>query len=352
MAFVPGLREGYYSVQPKQMCVNLPKNIDDHDILDDVEPEDMPLSTPTNMSYFVVRLEFSELARMIVDAQPPPWSESKTISAGDFIVLGNRIEESLRRLPAYFRLENADDAEVKEMHRKMPALTMQRAIMNLGAQVAVIRLHRPYLFRKSPSPPFHRSRDLCLQAARQLLKIRQSMNNIRSSLAFARSRISLVVHHLFVATLVLAMDLCFNKISDDRAREERRQEVREACSILEDARGASPMAADYMAPLLDILRKHKISLQEPDQRIISNNATRQYATSKTLVKDKRDVGSGVIAPADASGPLATGYSAQDGNTGTIDDDTSWESALDFPTMLDSVPDWDELFADIDSTYTF
>lgn len=346
MCNISGPQDGFYSVQVKSMCVNMPKNIDDDDLRDDIEPEDRPISQPTEMSYFIVRCVAGEFARMMIDASPPISCPLTSIAPEDFTILEVKLEECIGSLPAYFRLEEMDSPDVKTLHQRMPQLTMQRAIINLGIHLAKIRLHRPHMFQKPPPPQFAHCRGACVDAARQMIMISNSMNHIQSNLALSRSRISFVLHHYFMAVLVLALDLCFNDFPSDRAKGERRKELRNACKLLEDTQEVSTVAAGYLVPLMDVLRKHRISLHDPEQRPARSEDVRQTENGNTQSARYN----GIVMPTDipeqaVSGSMGGFYDVMSNNM-----NVNWQDVLEFPSF-ETTPDWDQLFADIDSTYT-
>lgn len=93
------------------------------------------------------------------------------------------------------------------------------------------------------------------------------------------ARLATVVQHVFMAAIILVMDICFNKSEEDEGR--GKGEVTQACKILDDLKCESPMARRFLDPLMEILRKHRIILlhQSPTLR------ASQLATEK---KDATD----------------------------------------------------------------
>lgn len=389
MCNIPGPQEGFYSCQPSQCCVNMPLNISDEALTDISPPVGLPLSVPTQMSYFILRCTAGDLARLIVDAQPPPSSSSTLISSADFTALQNIASETFNRLPAYFRLDKQHEPEVMALHKADPYLTMQRAIVNLGVYLGTIRLHRPYLFRRDLAHPYTRSRETCLHAARQIIAIRKSMNEIHSTLGFSRGKITFIVHHVFMAVLVLAFDLCFNGAvldSEEEGLEGRKKEVREACEMLEVEGGGAEqgmgVAERYLRPLRETLSRHRVLLGEKekdkerdkvgagtatkkDQGIVPGFADQESGTSMAKHADA-DLGfdasavnssaGGTYLPWDSGQTNTITTSAGDYMNGSMDtaDDASflWNDILEFPMTFETTPDWDQVFADLDATCTF
>lgn len=348
MCNINGPQEGVYSINPKHMCVELPTNIDDNDLNDTTATKAKEMNEPTEMSYFIFRCMAGDYVRKIADAQPSMASGETKMDGKALIELEEDYRGFKVHLPDYFKLEKMDDPKVQAIHKHKPQLSMQRFIINLGIYLSKIRLHRPYLFWRTSTQPYASSRHACVEAARSLISVRRGMDNLESSYASSRTRIRFIVHHFFMAILVLALDLCFNEFPDDEAREAQRREVKDACKVLEghDETG-SPVASRLMVPLLDILRKHKISLQVPVQWPLRNEDIRNTADAGA-----RNSGyAGIADPADAGEQQAgaAGLEAFSGFAGS--GNMLWQDMLDLPNTFETTPDWDQLFADIDSTYS-
>ncbi|KAL1303213.1 hypothetical protein AAFC00_006631 [Neodothiora populina] len=372
LANLIGPQDGCYLIQPEQTCVDLPLNINDTDLTDDRVPVGLPISQPTDMSYIIVRITLADLWRQFVNARPPVSSEAHLISESVVRQMDVLVDRMYDEQPPYYRLDMADDAEVKRQYERMPHLRMQCRIVNLGRHLAALRLHRPFLFRR----PVSRSRQVCVDAARSILSIRRSMDDINTTLAHARTSVSFIVHHTFLAVLVLTFDLCFNDFPDDGTREKRKAEVQAACKTLQDTRDNSTVAARYLEPLLDTLKKHKVVFQDlqPQQQS-------QTLGSKDMLKMRqRSFATAAISPGTTMSQESiytpglndkfatrslTSTNGSTANDSTMPDcsamnmtrgyegsgATQWHDILDFPA-LEVTPDWDQLFADLDATLTY
>lgn len=62
-----------------------------------------------------------------------------------------------------------------------------------------------------------------------------------------------VIHHLFVATVILSMDYCFNQ--EDLGNERRKQEIIDCCRVLERSQGESEIARRGVEQLRKVLKK-------------------------------------------------------------------------------------------------
>jgi hypothetical protein len=65
-----------------------------------------------------------------------------------------------------------------------------------------------------------------------------------------------VMHHVFMAAVILLVDVCFNW--EDVLAEKRKEEVIDACRMLTRAQRTSPVARRAVDAMMGILRKHWI----------------------------------------------------------------------------------------------
>ena len=251
------------------MCVNLPRNISDEDLHDPSLPLDysVPLSVPTSMSYLIHRIKLAEISRHIVDAMPLSPSAPDTIPYNDFIALDREFETLLADLPPFFQLNPRPDSLPSNLTSiEIKHIESQRHMVHMTTSTRRSKFHQPYLIRGFTDPKYHHSRDVCLSCARGVVRMFKGMD--RDGLSSTNMlRLSGMHHHLFFAGIALVMDLCFNTpvggiggIGD----EERKEEVREACRILEEAKGKSVVAKRFLAGLIGVLRRHGVSLDDND----------------------------------------------------------------------------------------
>lgn len=358
-ATMPGPQSGAYNIQPKHMCVRLPKNIDDDELFHDRETPDRPLSYPTTMSYFLVRSMAGDYIRAVFDLIPLGVADSGPHEPHEMIMMENKANECIQSLPKYFRVEYANDPEVKSMERKLPQLSMQRGIINLGILCSKIRMYRPYLFQKGLPHPYSTARTQCVDAARRLVEIRRSMEDIDTQLAASRTKLTVIVHHTFIAIVVLSLDLCFNDFPNETEKDERREEIKAATKLLDGDREYPSMAARYLAPLVEILQKHKIRIRETEQQPSKTNGPANVP-DEAAAEASREIGH-IVIPADIPeevDPLGNSlhgeqemqeqYNFANMGGGT---DMSWHDILNFPSTFENPSDWENLFDDLDYTYT-
>jgi hypothetical protein len=95
------------------------------------------------------------------------------------------------------------------------------------------RLHRPYLLRGAKDPKYAYSRMVCLRSARSTIELGNTiMSSSKDLIAF---KIWTINHHMYVATVILVMDYCFNR-SEPRAKE-RKEEILECFRALKRNHG-------------------------------------------------------------------------------------------------------------------
>jgi hypothetical protein len=202
---------------------------------------------------------------------------------------------------------------------------------------------------------------MCLRSARNALEVNRVLEKTKSDLGCAPARFGTVVHHVFMATVVLVMDLCFNKIEGQE--EQRQAEVMGACRMLREAKQDSVLSKMFLDPLMDILQKHR-ALILSDQKPLSspqpgaNNCAlpdkRIYDTLKSVSQQPLrfpGVTSGNectdnISPMAPPRPASQQYHMTETHDCTGIDEIM-QNYIDFGPNMD-IPRWNELFADLDS----
>lgn len=247
LAFTPGPQEGTYSIQPSQMHVNQPHYLESCD-------QDAGNVSLLSTAYFLERVRLAEVCRAVVDSLSP----LKMIENANYeqvIFLDGKFEDLIRSLPAFFRLDQGS-----ELLYTAPQLTLQRYLIHLGIYTRRSRLHQPFVVAGFTDPKYTFSRNACLNSSRAVLQICYKLEEKKDDLELIPARLATVVHHVFMAAVVLVMDLCSNKV--EGLEEQRQAEVTRACRMLDSLKQDSAMAAKLAHPLMEILQKHKESLQQ------------------------------------------------------------------------------------------
>lgn len=171
------------------------------------------------------------------------------------IFLDGKFENLIGSLPACFRLD-----QTSELTYTAPQLTLQRCLVHLGIYTRRSRLHQPFVVAGFADSKYAFSRNACLASSRAVLQICYKLEEKKDDLELIPARLATVVHHVFMAAVVLVTDLCSNKV--EGLEEQRQAEVTRACRMLDSLKQDSPMAAKLAHPLMEILQKHKERLQQ------------------------------------------------------------------------------------------
>ncbi|EAU38550.1 predicted protein [Aspergillus terreus NIH2624] len=247
LAFTPGPQEGTYSIQPSQMHVNQPHYLESCD-------QDAGNVSMLSTAYFLERVRLAEVCRAVVDSLSP-LRMIENANYEQVIFLDGKFEDLIRSLPAFFRLDQGS-----ELLYTAPQLTLQRYLIHLGIYTRRSRLHQPFVVAGFTDPKYTFSRNACLNSSRAVLQICYKLEEKKDDLELIPARLATVVHHVFMAAVVLVMDLCSNKV--EGLEEQRQAEVTRACRMLDSLKQDSAMAAKLAHPLMEILQKHKESLQQ------------------------------------------------------------------------------------------
>ncbi|KAH0203994.1 hypothetical protein KCU99_g3298, partial [Aureobasidium melanogenum] len=300
---MPSPQEGTYSINPRHTHVNKPMNVDDDDLLGE-NIIDKPLSIPTEMSYFLVRTHGGEVCRVLADLVHPLASGVNSVDYEEIVALERTTATITEKMPFYFQLD-------EESRKKT----------------------EPYL-SKYPQ---------------KSLEIRRLLNQEKRGAVLPIARLNFVLYHIFMAALTLALDLCFNKSATEAEDRVRRAELKEACLMLQESKTEMPAADRFLTPLMELLRKHKIQLQDA-------GVQNQY-----LTPPESTVTPGIHATSTGNSCSSQSIAAQAQNVSghnsvlaanpDMDFDGLWQ---EFINMVpdSSAPGWNDLLADFDQASLF
>lgn len=251
MGFLSGPQEWTYTIQPRHMNVRRPLNIDDDSIEDETE---LPLSTPTCMSYTLQRLKLAEVCREIVDAAAPHHLHGQKVPYEIVLDLDRKLHQAYSELPIFFRFDQSSRHQFADLYRERPEIAWQRAFIQQGFHSRLCRLHRQYFVAGARDPRYSYSHVVSLQSARKVLEIKRIMDEEEPLFAPNSSFFWAVMHHVFMAAAILLIDVCFNW--DDILANKRKEEVLDACRLLNRAQQCSSVAREGINAMMGILRKH------------------------------------------------------------------------------------------------
>ena len=252
LAYLSGPQEWTYSVNPDHMNVNLPRNIEDIHI--DSSDVGKPLSTPTAMTYTLCRIQLAFASRKIVDETATQNFHGNEIPYEKIIELDRMLRDSLEKLPDFYRFGQAHKLHFATLYQERPVFAWQRNMMQLGYHHRICRLHRQHFVRGAKDPKYSSSHISCLRSARTILEIKRVMDEDEPIMEPSSSMIWAVVHHVFMAAVILLVDVCFNW--EDVLAEKRKEEVIDACRMLTRAQRTSLVARRAVDAMMEILRKH------------------------------------------------------------------------------------------------
>jgi hypothetical protein len=257
-----GVSRGFYQCHPRQMATKKPLNINDEDVVDGMTRIERPLSQPTSISYSLQRIRLAEISRSIVDRTPLMGNEGEGFIWGPSHEVVMDVDTELLSLlndyiPPFFSMPIATIMETYGLDSLRAAHIAQQGYMARSLIYAQrCKIHFPFYSRGFIDPTYALSRDICLQSARLIIQTESKPEYSGLKYTLRYKFIGLLMS-VFMASVVLLVDLCHNKSSS--SREIQRGELVDALGILEDARHESTVAANFLDSLILVLKKHKLS---------------------------------------------------------------------------------------------
>lgn len=256
----PGPGEGTYVINPIHMDVRKPLNANDEDLVEGEELVGRPLSHPTNMSYFLQRIRLAEVVREFVDKTPLFTASNPDKNTYDLVLeIDSTIERFIDELPAFLMLD-AQELQKLPMDdtQRKPGIIVQRHIMKIFVHGHRCKLHLPYLARGAVEPAYARSRRVCLESAQLVIRTEHELEGEYTTFNLTRLRLCLILHSVFIASIVLLLDFCLGV--DVAEKEQRRRDLVKAWDILEAAKEHSKPTARIQDLLRQVMKKHKVTL--------------------------------------------------------------------------------------------
>ncbi|KAF2109037.1 hypothetical protein BDV96DRAFT_605125 [Lophiotrema nucula] len=268
-----GVSEGVYTCHPRHMITRKPLHIDDSDLIDgSMGHLERPLSVPTSMSYSLLRIRLAEISRNSIDRNPLSAAMHSAPSVNDIWDIDTELQMLLNDFQPYLTMS-------KEQLISTYGMTDARAndfvhhgnMLHFMVYAQRCKLHLPYFARGFVEASFASSREVCVRTARLIIQVEPRYQR-SAALLRIRCKFGGLIVGVFMASIVLLMDLCVNRSAP--GHEQRRSEVAEAFRILEDAKNESEMTARFVDSLMHILRKHKmVSPQSTCQSTNNSNIT-------------------------------------------------------------------------------
>ncbi|KAJ5674066.1 hypothetical protein N7462_009505 [Penicillium macrosclerotiorum] len=237
LSFSGGAQEGAYIFQPKHMNVNFPSNTDDEYITCAGIHREFPMSVPTSMSAFFWRIKTSELCRQVIDALPSVLLDSSENDYDTILELDQRFQKLIEDMPVFFKIDPDSIEQSREICKERPYIAWQRTSIHFSLNTRLCRLHRPYHLEGTMNPKYAYSHMVCIRSAQKVLELRRSMDDIKTDVGLMPGRFWTVMHHVFFAALILAMDVSFNPNAPDV--EARKAKVMAGYQMLERSKKES-----------------------------------------------------------------------------------------------------------------
>ncbi|KAK5957800.1 hypothetical protein OHC33_000989 [Knufia fluminis] len=332
-------QEGTYTAHPQQMRVRLPRNVKDEVLDQGNTTEDLPLTVPTPMAYPLQRIRMGEISRNIIDTLRFGISDVSEHDYGQVMLLDKRIQHFLEDLPVFLRLDPESIQKSQYILEQYPYFAMQRYIINVAAHSNRCKLHQPFLVRGSAKTRYAESVKFCLSSAMEVIKINKAVREDPTQFVPERVKLVGLLHHMFLATVVLVMDLCFNRT--DGTYDQRSSGVTAAISMLESAKNQSVTVQRFLDSLMDALKKHHVDLVEKPKQAAEVTPSTQMSSSVMSSWP-------TTTYSQASIPASQGAGMSDPlQPPSFGIDWTWKDILDQGDG-NTLPDWDQLFSELDT----
>lgn len=344
LGFLSGPQEYTYSINPKHMNVRLPLNIDDEDIESGIP---VSLSTPTCMSYTLVRLQLAEICREIVDGTAPEHFKGEDVPYERILDLERKLHKGYAELPAFFRYDQGSKREFAKLYHERPVVCWQRTFIQQGYHARFLRLHRRYFVRGAKDPRYSYSHVVSLQSARKVLELKRIMDEEQPIFAPNGSFFWAIMHHVFMAAVTLLINVCFNW--DDILAEKQKQEVLDACRMLSQAQQVSSIGREGINAMMGTLRKH----WKQQKRPISETQPEPLATPQRPLEEDTEEGRTIQFSPSAQFPPHLSENTLDSSTtdlNLVPLEDIWSEMLDDSAHIGlDTPAWIDLLNDLTHT---
>jgi hypothetical protein len=323
------------------MSVNLPRNVED--VYIDSVDAGQPLSTPTAMSYTICRIQLACVSRHIVDQTASQLFHGKELPYEKIIELDRMLRDSLEKLPEFYRFGQSHRLRFATLYQERPVFAWQRSMLQLGYHHRICRLHRQHFVRGAKDPKYSCSHIVCLRSARTILEIKRVMDEDEPIMEPSSSLIWAVMHHVFMAAVILLVDVCFNW--EDVLAEKRKEEVIDACRMLTRAQRTSPVARRAVDAMMEILRKHwtqERGLKCPQAEQACFGAATGANGSAVHPTD----GSANVPGSDSMYYVPLSQTSQQSLFAKVPLEDMWAEMLDGNAVGLDTPDWTELLDEL------
>jgi len=238
-------------------------NLNDEDLVEGMTCIEQPFSQPTTMSYPLQRIRLSEISRRLVDRMPLTMAYTSGPTHDIIVDIDTELQSLINDTPPFFSMPVADLIAIYHLSPSRAANIAHQGYTFYSLVFAQrCSLHFPYFTRGFVDSAYASSRQICLQSAHQV--IQNETRWVHSRGYVTRYKYLGLLAAVFMASIVLLMDLCHNKSSSQQ--EKKRSEIADAIRILDGARLESETAAKFLDSLMQVLSNHKLSLKRASQQ--------------------------------------------------------------------------------------
>ncbi|KAF5556677.1 hypothetical protein FMEXI_1149 [Fusarium mexicanum] len=214
-SFSGSSQEGIYTFIPRLMRVKQPRNVDDAALTISGDIPDLPISVPTDMTFFFLRLRTAEISREIIDAIAPLADDAPEEDYRVILQLDGKLQDFVDGLPVFCKVDPESMHKSKEICELRPFIYWQQISLHLGIHARICRLHRPYHLAAYSNPRYSYSRTTILASAYKILELRRTMDDPVAKLHFRPERYWVIFLHVTSAAVALAVDLSHNPDAPD-----------------------------------------------------------------------------------------------------------------------------------------
>ena len=339
------------------MALDMPANIPDEDLCTlENGSGSLPDNIPTTMSYFIFRLKLSIYSRDIVDYTCRERLEGIDVPYNKIMELDQKWHEYNKQLPEFFRLDSSSRCKYAQVYATSPQIAWQRLLIQQGSQSRLCRLHRNYFIRGARNPAYSYSHMMCLQAARRIIEIKRIMDKDFPDTPSVTTAWS-VIHHVFMAAVILLMDICFNW--DDLVADQRKDEILKACRMLDRARRNSRPVREGINAMMDILQSRwrpissdQLSTSQQEEHPTQHQEETDFHSSREVehigAHRRIEEGSALTDLYSSTGAENNVSFAIDATEDAFDLENMWSEFLDSGAMMAGDPnEWMGLLSRLD-----
>jgi hypothetical protein len=221
------------------------------------------------MSFQLLQLRLSEISHNMVDRSPLIMGHTGGPSHDVVMGIDTELQMLLNGTPPFFSMSVAELTADYQLDPSRALKLVHQGYMFYSLLYAQrCTLHIPYFTRGPTEPAYASSSQICVQSARLVIQTESQLGTSRISAT--RYKFFGFLVPVFIASIVLLMDLCYSKTSSHQST--HREELAEAIRILEEAKHESETAAKFLDSLMHVLRKHEVSPRPAEQLPITPNA--------------------------------------------------------------------------------